>query len=439
MHRATGSVVAAFTGLIVALTASPAIASPGDVVWTRGYNTKPSDVDTAESVVVTPDGSTVVVTGFSRTIAYDTSSGATLWKAPASSDGVVVSAVSDSSVFVARTTYGASSEDFVVEAFDPQTGAIRWTRTYDTPSNTNDYVGTVTVSGDGSTLFVSGESQYPNATDGDITTVAYDASSGARMWARRYDGPATSYDYERPYAIDASSDGGLVVVTGESVSLAGSAVFVTLAYDATGTRLWTKRIDQSRGAGVAISPDAVTVYLTGQTRFPTIAVDAATGARRWIARSEGNTVDPDRGSDIEVSPDGATVFSTGVVDDSEVGTVAYDAATGTQLWAKVQQGPNGYAEPRDLALSPDGSKLVVAGFQATLVNGSISDLTFDFLTIAYDATGAKRWRRSYDGPDGTYDAAASAAIARDGSTAYVTGTSRSTATGEDYRTFAYEL
>jgi hypothetical protein len=427
--------------ILLALMALPASGAPGHVIWTRAYNAKPSGSDVGESVVVTPSGSEVVVTGLSTTVAYDPASGATDWKVPAPTDSRNFAAASASSAFIARSTFGASSEDFVIDALDPATGSAQWASLYDTPDATDDYVGALTVSADGSTVFVSGESQYQNATDGDITTVAFDADTGVRLWARRYDGPGTGYDYERPFAMDASSDAGLVVVTGESVSLAGSAVFVTIAYSgATGKRLWTKRIDLSRGSGVAIAPDAASVYLTGQTRFPTIALDAATGARLWISRFEGATSDADRGSDIEVSPDGSTVFATGVVDDSEVGTVAYDAVTGAQLWAKTYQGPNGYAEPLDLALSSDGSRLVIGGFEATLVNGSISDFTFDFLTIAYGAAaGTKLWRRSYDGPDGLGDVAASVALAPDGSAAFVTGSSRSATTSDDYRTFSYKL
>ena len=65
-----------------------------------------------------------------------------------------------------------------------------------------------------------------------------------------------------------------------------------------------------------------------------------------------------------------------------------------------------------------------------------SDLVSDYATIAYNAaTGAQRWAKRYDGP-GTGDGQAySAAVSPNGATVFVTGYSGGTG---DYATIAYK-
>jgi outer membrane protein assembly factor BamB len=106
--------------------------------------------------------------------------------------------------------------------------------------------------------------------------------------------------------------------------------------------------------------------------------------------------------------------------DSFYLTVAYDATTGTQLWAAGEN-----LAPEQLygatAITVDGRGTVyVTGFTVS-PTGSI------YSTIAYDATnGARRWRASYYGPcNGFYECISSPrALAVDGrGTVFVTGSS----------------
>jgi outer membrane protein assembly factor BamB len=99
------------------------------------------------------------------------------------------------------------------------------------------------VSPDGSTVFVTGESGGA-VTSADYATIAYDGSTGRKLWIRRYDGPGN--DGDASLAIAVTSDGSKVFVTGESQrsTTVSSLDYATLAYDAsTGARLWTKRYD----------------------------------------------------------------------------------------------------------------------------------------------------------------------------------------------------
>jgi hypothetical protein len=58
------------------------------------------------------------------------------------------------------------------------------------------------------------------ATPTAASSASYDVSSGAKIWMRRYDGPAHGADQGIAIAYDASS--GVVTVTGRSEKIAGS-------------------------------------------------------------------------------------------------------------------------------------------------------------------------------------------------------------------------
>jgi len=110
-----------------------------------------------------------------------------------------------------------------------------------------------------------------------------------------------------------------------------------------GTLLWAARYhgndQQNYGEAVAASPDGAAVYVTGVTgvaHFSTVAYDAGTGATRWSATFYGRGYG--QPSAIAVSPDGSKVFVTGFTSypnaccPDQFVTVAYDAATGARLW-----------------------------------------------------------------------------------------------------------
>ena len=81
-----------------------------------------------------------------------------------------------------------------------------------------------------------------------------------------------------------------------------------------------------------------------------MAYSAATGARLWVKRYNGPASKADRAASVAVSPGGTRVFVTGSSETStpsvehpgfydDYATVAYDAATGAQLWVKRYNGP----------------------------------------------------------------------------------------------------
>jgi hypothetical protein len=131
------------------------------------------------------------------------------------------------------------------------------------------------------------------------------------------------------------------------------------------------------------------------------------------------------------------VYVTGSSDapngQSNYATVAYNAATGAQLWVDRYNGPaNGYDGAWSVAVSPGGGTVYVTG-SSDAPNGQSN-----YATVAYNAaTGAQLWVHRYNGPANGYDGAWSVAVSPGGGTVFVTGTSASRHTGPDFATIAY--
>jgi outer membrane protein assembly factor BamB len=254
----------------------------------------------------------------------------------------------------------------------------------------------------------TGESYHPGSmAESDYVTVAHDAASGAPLWTQRYDGPG--HDEDHPYSVSVDAQGLRAFVTGWSRGSAGDLDDATVAYDLrSGAQLWAARFDgpghgDDYGWTVRPSPDGQRVYVTGYALasltdydFATIAYDAATGAQLWASLHDGPMHAFDWAYLLAVSPDGSRVLVDGW-DTTPQGlqdfsTVAYDARTGQELWVARAGGP-GEDVATDVVVSPDGSSAYVTGFSMSATG------TDDFLTIAYDlATGQERWQQRYDGP-----------------------------------------
>jgi hypothetical protein len=332
-------------------------------------------------------------------------------------------------------------------AYDASTGAKLWAKLYNGTGNADDYARDLRVSRDGTMVFVTGYST--GSTSGyDYATVAYDASTGAKLWAKRLNGTGDADDYAK--ALGVSRDGTMVFLTGYSTGSTSGGDYATVAYDAsTGAKLWAKRYNgtgngSDSASAVGASIDGAMVFVTGYSTgstsgydYATVAYDAFTGAKLWAKRYNGTGNSSAVANALGVSPDGSEVFVTGYssVSASDVGyaTVAYDASTGAKLWAKLYNGSgNGNDFAFALGVSPDGAMVFVTGFSTETTSG------IDYATVAYDAsTGAKLWAKRYDGTGNAEDYASALGVSPDGSEVFVTGQSAGSTSGNDYATAAY--
>jgi hypothetical protein len=476
-------------GRISSKSASPTVnesAVAGTVRWIARYDGPGHDFDLTESIVLSPDNTRVYVTGYSpgigpynndyATIAYDAATGATIWTArydsPAhwmdngkyltiSPDGTRLFVTGDSNADGSDSNY-----DFLTIAYNAATGEQLWVARYDFNSGQEE-VSAIAVSPDGTRVYITGASQVAE-TNWDYATVAYDAATGAQVWVARHDG--TAMDFDVATALVVSPDGSRIFVTGGSDSgipgvLFFGQDFVTLAYEATtGVQLWIATYSPSLNGfdtaqAIALSPDGTRVFVAGQSDgtdinmspdYAVVAYDASDGVQQWAARYDGAAQQGEQVTALAVSHDGARVFVTGAsqgqTTDNDYATVAFDAATGSQLWVATYDGPgHGFDAAEALVVSPDNTRVYVTGASdGGTVGGSVSRPApdsyannLDYATIAYDAaTGEQKWIARYDANHAN-DFGTAAALSEDGGTLYVTGGSTGTSIDLDYVTIAY--
>lgn len=313
-------------------------AATGAMLWKRRFDDGP--YDEAASLVVSVDGRRVFVAGVGEILAYDASDGTRLWARRSDSGYWVAVSADGSELFAVGATFGIGSDaDYLTTAYKTGTGRTLWHRTYSVRSQSyyGDYPWSVAASPDGKAVFVTGRSVNSSDNASRYATVAYDGASGKLLWVRRY-GPDGENDVAA-YSVAVSPDSEEVVVTGYIGTVFGvapTATLATVAYDAeTGNRLWARRSEPpgklAIGYEVAFNPDGTLVFVTGSSRrsystssesdFVTIAYVASDGAGSWIRRYR-----PGRGAtDVAIGPRGNRVFTAGLTDRGRLVTVAYAA------------------------------------------------------------------------------------------------------------------
>jgi WD40 repeat protein len=312
-------------------------------------------LDAATGLTVSPDGNTVYVTGSS----YATETG----------------------------------DDFATVSYDANNGEQLWAIRYD-DSGFGDFAYSIAASPDGARVFVTGGSADLAGTS-HYATVAYDASAGSQLWVSRYNGPADLGDVAR--VVRVSPDGVSIFVTGYSYAANGYPDFATAAYDAsTGAQRWVRRYDgpingDDEAWSLGVSPDGTAVFVTGQSYgssgtwdYLTIAYRASTGARGWLRRYNGPGNSYDQPLALGLNPDGSAVYVTGLSVGSGTGedytTIAYRASTGAGAWIRRYDSlANEDDEANALAVSADGSEVVVTGTSHS------PGRSWDYVTIAYMA------------------------------------------------------
>jgi DNA-binding beta-propeller fold protein YncE len=336
------------------------------------------------------------------TVAYNAATGAQRW-VDRYGDGDVYGAPSVSvspngnSVFLTGSISVATtgSDDYATVGYSAVTGTQQWVKLYKGPSGGN-FAHSAAVSPNGSTVFVTGTSLGTN-NGYDYATVAYNAVTGAQQWAARYNG-ATEGD-RGANSIAVSPNGKTVFVTGSSDG--GTATgydYATVAYNATtGNQLWAKRYNGSGNSddqaySVAVSPTGTTVYVTGYSdtntvssgfEYTTIAYAAADGDQLWLSSYNGPAKSTSEAYSATVSPDGTTVYVTGysygcICGGEDYATVAYNAATGAQQWAQRYHGSGPNASvAQAVAVSPTTGTVYVTGYSDGSGTG------YDYATIAY--------------------------------------------------------
>ncbi len=397
---------------------------------------------------------------------------------------VAVDAFGD--VYVAGSIQGQYPNDLFICKYGAH-GEARWTRTYNGPGNNDDEAEALALDGQGN-VYVAGKS-YGSGTSLDFVLLKYN-TGGEKLWVRRYDG---GNGLDAAHALAMGPDGN-VLVAGSSDGAIFGWDYCTLKYDPNGKRLWVRRYD-----GLGSNCDLATglgvdgqgnVYVTGCANGPnsfdyaTLAYDAA-GQKLWTKRYNGPGNHWDLAAGLALDGQGNVYVSGYSVYDAEnwfeqAATVKYTAA-GEQAWAVRTDGivDYGYALALDsqgnilvtgdsidfvtyfdfltVKYGPDGSVIWSQRFNRSgslddtrpvitvdaadnvIVSGRSegSNTNFsDFATVKYDADGVKQWEKFYNGPGNSDDAPVAVATDAAGNV-YVTGRSEGSGTGSDYATVKY--
>jgi hypothetical protein len=360
----------------------------------------------------------------------------------------VVADPDDSTIYV---TGSSGQAHFSTVAYDAATGAQRWVARYYGLGVSGPTA--MAISPDGSRLFIGGSTTPPgSALFARVAIVAYDARTGARLWARHPfgSGIATS--------VAVSPDSATLYVTGiVGDQIDGRGSVATFAYDAaTGTRKWLAGYHGMRpsafASSVTASPDGRDVLISTPVTSPsgtkyiaTLAYDAATGAPRWTRFVQGTVSTPEDfgiGQNIGVSPDSSAAYVTGYAPNASGGssfvTTAYRMATGTRLWQRFYQGPGGTSVANALTVGPDGRDLFVTGSSTAGGSGAIEA---DITTVGYAAaSGARLWARSYQPPAASFQdklGGVAVGVSPDSGRIFVTGATPDTAGNANFTTIAY--
>jgi hypothetical protein len=389
--------------------------------------------DAPGGLTFSPDGRRIFVTGESysygnpltvpsdsvlTTIAYDSATGARLWRA--SSNSVVgldngraaVASPNGKQVYVSAVSdTGHGDLDYVTAAYLASNGTLLWTARY-TGLGTGglDSPFALAVDPKGAYVYVTGWSAGSAEFDVDYATVAYaiHGNSAKQAWVARYDG-VSAHLPDEAFALGVDPAGGRVYVTGLSVGLTADGAkrtydYGTVAYDARrGTELWRSRwagAGSGFNSATALAVTAGRVFVTGQSASPngtrdndfgTVAYDGASGRRLWARQDGMPRYDGEFALSLAAAPDGARVYATGVSSSSDqqgLGdqlTIAYDAATGLPAW---QARLNDTGLDDDIGtvvhVTPDGQRVITSG---QFVHGGIDTSgrgnVYDVGTAAY--------------------------------------------------------
>jgi C1A family cysteine protease len=317
--------------------------SAGEQLWVVSYNSSGTADDRFYDVVSDANGDIYAAgrsNGDAILVKY-TSGGVYSWEEPYNGSGsgfdafYQVSVAADSNVYACGETQGADTgRDGLIVKYAPDGNSL-WTQTYNRTAAGDDWFEAIA-------LDAAGNAYVTGTSGSDYATMKY-TPDGDSVWTSFYNGTASGGD--ESYAIVRDS-GGNIVVTGHSENSSGNADAATVKYNSsTGAQIWAKRYN---GAGnwtdyaEAIAADGIgNVYIHGRSfemgsmDYLTICYDSS-GNEIWKRNYDGALMS-DMGSAIAVY-DSENIFVTG---SSMSSANNYDYATVKYVMTNCPLQPDG--------------------------------------------------------------------------------------------------
>jgi hypothetical protein len=314
-----------------------------------------------------------------------------------------------------------------------------WVRRYNGSGNGEDKAQAIAVD-DSGYVYVTGCINTSGSGD-DYGTIKY-YPHGDTAWVRRYNGPGNGDDDAYDIAVD---DSGYVYVTGYSYG--GSETYndyATIKYYPHGDTAWVRRYNgpennYDKGYAIAVD-DSGYVYVTGHSYGGSgTCNDYATikyyphGDTAWVRSYNGPGNDDDFAYAIVVDGSGYVYVTGRGVGSGTLGdytTIKYHP-NGDTAWVRSYNGPGSDDDWAYAIAVDDSGNVYVTGYDVG--SGTLSD----YATIKYYPNGDTAWVRRYNGPGNSNDYANAIAV-DDSGNVYVTGSSDSTGSNEDYATIKYD-
>jgi PQQ-like domain len=427
----------ALASALVLLTFGPVGAAvPGETVWVARF--MPGEQPEVADLHVAPSGNAVFVAGMALrdhlTVAYDAQTGAELWQGlqhgTAMAKAIAV-APDGSRVFTTGGGFVDASGRWasLTIAYDASSGTKLWTRR----GNGGGWGEDVAPTPDGSMVLVTGAArgwEPDNPFDSDPITIAYDASTGATVWKARF-GRGDAHGYSLAMA----PDGQTAYVAGD-ICCVGRNYYdgLLVAYRvATGERVWSRVIPGpltnsyvSVGDQV-VSPDSQVVFVAGTSTKASGRTADSTIAFHASTGVRAWARDDVVSGNVELDPAGRHLYVAGDSSKGDISITALRAGTGGSVWTKRYDGPAGLKDTlQDLAVGPEGSAACVGGATFTGVQ-----FDWDYVTLCYRPDGTRLLARRFDGPASGFDRGAAIGLAPDGSAVFVSGVSQANASRFD--------
>lgn len=428
--------------------------SSGNEIWSVRYNSPENGDDIPVAICVDKSGN-VYVTGYSssKISAYDyltikyNAAGQLQWSirydgtAKLNDKAAAIAIDNECNIYVTGSSYNIYNNEDILTIKYSSTGTIIWIANYNGPDNLDDEAVDLAID-DSNNVYVTGKSRS-SSCGWNFITVKYN-SLGMMLWNASFN--RTNYD-DFPSAISIDRSGNVIVVGQSTDSISEiNHDYTTIKYNSSGIAQWIQHYDlfpfdqptdlviDTLGnvyiTGISGSPPFISVG-TYSSRYLTLKYDTF-GNLIWSKQFKPGVenIATEIAIDFQMN-----VIVTGFVLDT-LSTTYYDYATikynsnGDSLWVAYFNAFDITEFAKGIAVDKSGN-IYVTGVSYNFPTW------FDYATVKYNPGGIEQWNRRYHGPANSIDQGDDIAVDQFGNI-YVTGSSTSSITYDDYLTIKYK-